>query len=63
MIYCHYIWQFDPATSDWMGMPPIPSPRFLFGMGEAENFIFVIGGKEMKEGEDILDTVMVYDRQ
>uniref|UniRef100_A0A671SL55 Kelch-like family member 40b n=1 Tax=Sinocyclocheilus anshuiensis TaxID=1608454 RepID=A0A671SL55_9TELE len=61
-IYSYFL-QFDPATSDWMGMPPIPSPRFLFGMGEAENFIFVIGGKEMKEGECILDTVMVYDRQ
>ncbi|XP_016359195.1 kelch-like protein 40b [Sinocyclocheilus anshuiensis] len=61
-IYSYFL-QFDPATSDWMGMPPIPSPRFLFSMGEAENFIFVIGGKEMKEGEHILDTVMVYDRQ
>ncbi|KAI7792757.1 kelch-like protein 40b [Triplophysa rosa] len=58
-----YFWQFDPASSDWMGMPPIPSPRFLFGMGEAENSIFVIGGREMKEGEKILNTVMVYDRQ
>uniref|UniRef100_A0AAR2JJI9 BTB domain-containing protein n=1 Tax=Pygocentrus nattereri TaxID=42514 RepID=A0AAR2JJI9_PYGNA len=46
-----YFLQFDPATSDWLGMPPMPSPRFLFGMGEAENSIFVIGGKEMKEGE------------
>uniref|UniRef100_UPI003D9C8F72 kelch-like protein 40b n=1 Tax=Danio rerio TaxID=7955 RepID=UPI003D9C8F72 len=61
-IYSYFL-QFDPASSDWMGMPPIPSPRFLFGMGEAENFIFVIGGREMKEGENILNTVMVYDRQ
>ncbi|XP_056306341.1 kelch-like protein 40b [Danio aesculapii] len=61
-IYSYFL-QFDPASSDWIGMPPIPSPRFLFGMGEAENFIFVIGGREMKEGENILDTVMVYDRQ
>ncbi|KTF76017.1 hypothetical protein cypCar_00047727 [Cyprinus carpio] len=61
-IYLYFL-QFDPAASDWMGMPPIPSPRFLFGMGEAENFIFVIGGKEMNEEERILDTVMVYDRQ
>ncbi|KAI4888025.1 hypothetical protein NFI96_034690 [Prochilodus magdalenae] len=58
-----YFLQFDPASSDWLGMPPMPSPRFLFGMGEAENFIFVIGGKEMKEGERTLDSVLVYDRQ
>ncbi|KAL7835483.1 hypothetical protein SRHO_G00278300 [Serrasalmus rhombeus] len=57
-----YFLQFDPATSDWLGMPPMPSPRFLFGMGEAENSIFVIGGKEMKEGECTLDSVLVYDR-
>lgn len=55
--------QYDPMTSDWLGMPPIPCPRFLFSMGEAENSIFVIGGKELKEGEHILDTVTVYDRQ
>ncbi|XP_065114202.1 kelch-like protein 40b [Paramisgurnus dabryanus] len=58
-----YFLQYDPASSDWMGMPPIPSPRFLFGMGEGENSIFVIGGREMKEGEQVLNTVMVYDRQ
>ncbi|XP_051538241.1 kelch-like protein 40b [Myxocyprinus asiaticus] len=61
-IYSYFL-QFDPASSDWMGMPPMPSPRFLFGMGEAENSIYVIGGREMKEGEHILDTVMVYDRK
>ncbi|KAL7840787.1 hypothetical protein AOLI_G00261100 [Acnodon oligacanthus] len=58
-----YFLQFDPATSDWLGMPPMPSPRFLFGMGEAENSIFILGGKEMKEGERTLDSVLVYDRQ
>ncbi|XP_051970034.1 kelch-like protein 40b isoform X2 [Xyrauchen texanus] len=61
-IYSYFL-QFDPESSDWMGMPPMPSPRFLFGMGEAENSIYVIGGREMKEGEQILDTVMVYDRK
>ncbi|TRY58130.1 hypothetical protein DNTS_009807 [Danionella cerebrum] len=61
-IYSYFL-QFDPTTSDWMGMPPIPSPRFLFAMGEAENCIYVIGGREMKEGENILDSVLVYDRQ
>ncbi|KAG9283310.1 kelch-like protein 40 [Astyanax mexicanus] len=58
-----YFLQFDPASSDWLGMPPMPSPRFLFSMGEAENCIFVIGGKEMKEGECTLDSVLIYDRQ
>ncbi|XP_036377773.1 kelch-like protein 40b [Megalops cyprinoides] len=58
-----YFLQFDPMGSDWLGMPPLPSPRCLFGMGEAENSIFVIGGKELKEGERTLDSVMVYDRQ
>ncbi|KAJ8375013.1 hypothetical protein SKAU_G00055930 [Synaphobranchus kaupii] len=58
-----YFLQFDPIGADWLGMPPLPSPRCLFGLGEAENSIFVIGGKELKEEDHILDTVMVYDRQ
>ncbi|XP_063063525.1 kelch-like protein 40b [Engraulis encrasicolus] len=58
-----YFMQYDPMTSDWLGMPPVPSARFLFSMGEAENSIFIVGGKELKEGEHILDSVMVYDRQ
>ncbi|KAJ8418778.1 hypothetical protein AAFF_G00002770 [Aldrovandia affinis] len=58
-----YFLQFDPVGSDWLGMPPLPSPRCLFGLGEAENSIFVIGGKELNEGESTLDSVMVYDRQ
>ncbi|KAG5851034.1 hypothetical protein ANANG_G00088730 [Anguilla anguilla] len=58
-----YFLQFDPIGSDWLGMPPLPSTRCLFGLGEAANSIFVIGGKELNEEERILDTVMVYDRQ
>lgn len=46
-----------------MGMPPVPSPRFLFGLGEAENSIFVLGGRELKDQEQTLDSVLVYDRQ
>ncbi|KAK9396017.1 kelch-like 40 [Crotalus adamanteus] len=57
-----YFLQYDHLDSDWLGMPPIPSPRCLFGLGEAENSIFVIGGKELKEGEEILDSVLCYDR-
>uniref|UniRef100_A0A8C5EIF3 Kelch-like protein 40b n=1 Tax=Gouania willdenowi TaxID=441366 RepID=A0A8C5EIF3_GOUWI len=60
---CSYFLQYDPSSSDWLGMPPIPSPRFLFGLAEAENSIFVVGGKELKEHEQTLDSVLVYDRQ
>ncbi|KAM9775205.1 kelch-like protein 40b [Syngnathus typhle] len=60
---CSYFLQYDPVNTDWLGMPPLPSPRFLFGFGEAENSIFVMGGKEVKDQEGTLDSVMVYDRQ
>ncbi|XP_075936526.1 kelch-like protein 40b [Anarhichas minor] len=60
---CAYFLQYDPGTADWLGMPPLPSPRFLFGLGEAENSIFVLGGRELKEQEQTLDSVLVYDRQ
>ncbi|XP_034562405.1 kelch-like protein 40b [Notolabrus celidotus] len=60
---CSYFLQYDPVSADWLGMPPLPSPRFLFGLGEAENSIFVFGGKELKEQERTLDSVLVYDRQ
>ncbi|XP_007444631.2 kelch-like protein 40 [Python bivittatus] len=57
-----YFLQYDHLDSDWLGMPPLPSPRCLFGLGEAENSIFVVGGKELKEGEQTLDSVLCYDR-
>ncbi|XP_047205335.1 kelch-like protein 40b [Girardinichthys multiradiatus] len=60
---CSYFLQYDPVSTDWLGMPPLPTPRFLFGMAEAENSIFVLGGKELKDKEGTLDTVLVYDRQ
>ena len=44
-------------------MPPIPSPRFLFGLAEAVSCIFVLGGKELKDQEHTLDSVLVYDRR
>ncbi|XP_059901406.1 kelch-like protein 40b [Gadus macrocephalus] len=58
-----YFLQYDPANADWIGMPPIPSPRFLFGLAEAVSCIFVLGGKELKDQEHTLDSVLVYDRQ
>ncbi|XP_030045763.1 kelch-like protein 40 [Microcaecilia unicolor] len=57
-----YFLQFDHLDSDWLGMPAVPSPRCLFGLGEAENSIFIVGGKELKEGEQMLDSVLCYDR-
>lgn len=58
----HVSFQYDHLDADWLGMPPLPSPRCLFGLGEAENSIFVVGGKELKEGEKTLDSVLCYDR-
>ncbi|XP_051555466.1 kelch-like protein 40a [Myxocyprinus asiaticus] len=58
-----YFLQFDPMSSEWLGMPSLPNPRCLFGLAEAENSIYVVGGKELKEGEHALDSVMIYDRQ
>ncbi|KAL1006241.1 hypothetical protein UPYG_G00069650 [Umbra pygmaea] len=58
-----YFLQYDPVGADWLGMPPIPSPRFLFGLAEAETSIFVVGGKELKEQDTTLDSVLVYNRQ
>ncbi|XP_030016100.1 kelch-like protein 40a [Sphaeramia orbicularis] len=61
--FSSYFLQFDPVSSEWLGMPSQPSPRCLFGLTETENSIFVVGGKELKEGEHALDSVMIYDRQ
>lgn len=55
--------QFDHLDSEWLGMPPLPSPRCLFGLGEALNSIYVVGGRELKDDEQSLDSVMCYDRQ
>ncbi|XP_037133004.1 kelch-like protein 40a [Syngnathus acus] len=61
--FSSYFLQFDPVSSEWLGMPSQPNPRCLFGMAQVENSIFVVGGKELKEGEHVLDSVMIYDRQ
>uniref|UniRef100_A0A8C2CSF8 Kelch-like family member 40a n=1 Tax=Cyprinus carpio TaxID=7962 RepID=A0A8C2CSF8_CYPCA len=61
--FSSYFLQFDAMSSEWLGMPSLPDPRCLFGLAEAENSIYVVGGKELKEGERALDSVMVYDRQ
>ncbi|KAG9278451.1 kelch-like protein 40a [Astyanax mexicanus] len=61
--FSSYFLQFDPMSCEWLGMPSLPNPRCLFGLAEAQNSIFVVGGKELKEGEHALDSVMIYDRQ
>ncbi|XP_069020698.1 kelch-like protein 40a [Embiotoca jacksoni] len=61
--FSSYFLQFDPVSSEWLGMPSQPNPRCLFGLTEAENSIFVVGGKELKDGEHALSSVMIYDRQ
>lgn len=63
MFFHFSLCQFDPKSSEWLGMPSLPTPRCLFGLADAENAIFLVGGKELKEGEHALDTVMIYDRQ
>ncbi|XP_062843640.1 kelch-like protein 40a [Trichomycterus rosablanca] len=61
--FSSYFLQFDPTSGEWLGMPSLPTPRCLFGLSEAENSVYVVGGKELKEGEHALDSVMIYDRQ
>uniref|UniRef100_A0AAV2JTM8 BACK domain-containing protein n=2 Tax=Knipowitschia caucasica TaxID=637954 RepID=A0AAV2JTM8_KNICA len=61
--FSSYFLQFDPVSSEWLGMPSQPNPRCLFGMTDVENSIYVVGGKELKDGEHVLDSVMIYDRQ
>ncbi|XP_024136301.1 kelch-like protein 40b [Oryzias melastigma] len=58
-----YFLQYDPLSTDWLGMPPLPSSRYLFGMTEANGSIYVLGGRELQEQERTLDSVLVYDRQ
>uniref|UniRef100_A0A3B4U4F3 Kelch-like family member 41b n=1 Tax=Seriola dumerili TaxID=41447 RepID=A0A3B4U4F3_SERDU len=55
-----YFYLLDPLSSDWVALPPMPSPRCLFNIGESENFLFAIAGKDLQTNES-LDSVMCYD--
>lgn len=55
-----YSSQLDPLTSEWVALPPMPSPRCLFNIGESENLLFAVAGKDLQTNES-LDTVMCYD--
>ncbi|KAG7463995.1 hypothetical protein MATL_G00182560 [Megalops atlanticus] len=55
-----YFYQLDGLGADWIALPPMPSPRCLFGMGEYENLLFAVAGKDLQTDES-LDSVMCYD--
>ncbi|XP_048876628.1 kelch-like protein 41b [Brienomyrus brachyistius] len=57
-----YFYQLDSLASDWIALPPMPSPRCLFGMGEYGNLIFAVAGKDLQTNES-LDSVMCYDTE
>ncbi|KAF3706370.1 Kelch-like protein 41b Kelch repeat and BTB domain-containing protein 10b [Channa argus] len=55
-----YVYLLDPFTSNWLALPPMPSPRCLFNIGETGNLLFVVAGKDLQTNES-LDSVMCYD--
>ncbi|XP_071000452.1 kelch-like protein 41a [Oncorhynchus clarkii lewisi] len=55
-----YFYQLDILAADWIALPPMPSPRCLFSMGEFDNLIFAVAGKDLQSNES-LDSVMCYD--
>lgn len=52
--------QLDTVASEWVGLPPLPSARCLFGLGEADDKIYVVAGKDLQT-EASLDSVLCYD--
>ncbi|XP_017280063.1 kelch-like protein 41a [Kryptolebias marmoratus] len=57
-----YFYQLDSLGAEWTALPPMPSPRCLFGLGEFENLIFAVAGKDLQSNESH-DTVMCYDTE
>ncbi|XP_077583978.1 kelch-like protein 41a [Stigmatopora nigra] len=57
-----YFYQMDNISGGWIALPPMPSPRCLFAMGEFEKLIFAVAGKDLQSNES-LDTVMCYDTE
>lgn len=57
-----YFYQLDSLAAEWMALPPMPSPRCLFGLGEVDNLIFAVAGKDLQSNESH-DTVMCYDTE
>ena len=56
------VFQLDSLSSEWIALPPMASPRCLFGMGEFENLIFAVAGKDLQADESH-DTVLCYDTE
>ena len=54
--------QLDPLAAEWEALPPMPSPRCLFNMGENDNLLFVVAGKDLQSNES-LDSVMCFDTE
>ncbi|KAF3857366.1 hypothetical protein F7725_009225 [Dissostichus mawsoni] len=50
----------DPLISEWVALPPMPSPRCLFNIGESDNLLFAVAGKDLQSNES-LDSVMCFD--
>ncbi|RVE58033.1 hypothetical protein OJAV_G00205020 [Oryzias javanicus] len=57
-----YFYQLNSLSAEWIALPPMPSPRCLFAMGEFENLIFAVAGKDL-QSNDSHDTVMCYDTE
>uniref|UniRef100_A0A8C8E232 Kelch-like family member 41a n=1 Tax=Oryzias sinensis TaxID=183150 RepID=A0A8C8E232_9TELE len=57
-----YFFQLNSLSAEWIALPPMPSPRCLFALGEFENLIFAVAGKDLQSNESH-DTVMCYDTE
>ncbi|XP_028289496.1 kelch-like protein 41a [Parambassis ranga] len=57
-----YFYQLDSLAADWIALPPMPTPRCLFAMGECDNLLFAVAGKDLQTNESH-DTVMCYDTE
>lgn len=57
-----YLYQFDSLGCQWNALPPMPSPRCLFGLGDVDNLIFAVAGKDLQSDESH-DTVLCYDTE
>ncbi|NP_001082404.1 kelch like family member 41 L homeolog [Xenopus laevis] len=55
-----YFFQLDSIAGDWIGLPPLPSARCLFGLGEADDCVYAIAGRDL-QSEESLDSVFCYD--
>ncbi|KAK1876469.1 Kelch-like protein 41b [Dissostichus eleginoides] len=55
-----YFFMLDPLISEWVALPPMPSPRCLFNIGESDNLLFAVAGKDLQSNES-LDSVMCFD--